>query len=195
MDAPVPLAKNFPLNIFRFSTTGLRILFLTVLGVGLVGARVQGAGETDPERAVQAFYDILRNQKVDGLPKGKALDELAPRMTPELAGLIREAVRVQAELQKTHPDEKPPWIEGDLFGSLFEGATRHAVGNAVTNGDRAEVPVAMEFTAETETVRWTDTVLLRRSGEQWLVDDVRYGGDWPFAARGTLTEALRAEES
>lgn len=175
------------MNLFRFFLPGI-FGFLAFAGA------VQAA-ETDPARAAQHFYDTLRAQRVEGLPKDKVLDDLVPLMTPELVQLIQEAARIQAVFIKNNPDEKPPWIEGDLFGSLFEGAQQHTIGNALAKEGWAEVPVTMVYSSGGESVRWTDTLILRRSPQGWLVDDVRYGGDWPFAAKGTLVEALRPEDS
>ena len=33
---------------------------------------------------------------------------------------------------------------------------------------------------------WTDTALLVETPAGWRVDDIDYGGNWPFANKGTL---------
>jgi len=56
----------------------------------------------------------------------------------------------------------------------------------------ALVAVSLEY-AQDETVRWQDRLLLLCEGGRWRVEDVRFGGDWDFANRGSLRQALDAE--
>ena len=37
---------------------------------------------------------------------------------------------------------------------------------------------------------WTDTTILVPHDTTWVVDDIRYGGTWPFAQKGSLRELL-----
>ena len=37
------------------------------------------------------------------------------------------------------------------------------------------------------------TIILTKTKSGWLVDDLRYGGTWDFAAKGTLRDALMPE--
>jgi len=147
----------------------------------------------DPKAAVVNFTNQLRKLKVRGLPQDQDWKTLKPLVTPKLASAVETAQQVQATFAKEHADEKPPWIEGDLFGSLFEGPQNRAVGDAHVKKDRAEVPVQLTYSDSGETVQWTDTFLALKSSRGWLIDDIRYGGTWDFAMRGTLTGALKPE--
>lgn len=162
---------------------------ITLLGLcpGVVGA---GEGETDPAAVAGAFYDRLRARRVSGLPRGEDWAALEPLVSEKLAAAIRRAQREQAEHLRDHPDEKPPWIEGDLFSSLFEGSQTHRVGKVEVAGDTATVAVAFTHREGGHTAAWTDTLVLRRVGKAWKVEDLRYGGTWDFASRGTLLEGL-----
>ena len=114
-------------------------------------------------------------------------------MTTELANAFREAQRQQKVFIKMNPGDKAPWIEGDLFSSLFEGPQAFVVKTAKVIGSVAEVPVDLVFTDRGHTQRWTDTLILHKTPRGWLLQDVRYGGRWPFAPSGSLLEVLTSE--
>lgn len=166
---------------------------LCILTVSGCASLQTSSAPSDPRQTVQIFYSTLLTNKVSGLPDGKTMKALAPLMTPDLARYFREARQVQAVFMKHSPDEKPPWCEGDLFSSLFEGPQKVSVGEPRIIGSRAEVPVLCSHSDRSGTTRWTDVFLLQKTPRGWLVEDVRYGGKWPFAASGTLSEVLTSE--
>lgn len=146
--------------------------------------------DAGPTKAAREFYDELKIRKVDGLPQGDAWSALTPLMTESLVKAFQVAHKEQAEFIQQQPDEKPPWIEGDLFSSLFEGPQQFAVGKAKVAGDTASIPVTFTRIEGAETVKWTDTLKLRQMRKVWLVDDVIYQGEWAFGNKGTLRDAL-----
>ncbi len=160
-----------------------------VLFAILLTAAAPPAG-VGPEEFSRIFYSELRRHRVTGLPEGEAWTELVPFFTTPLAAALERARKEQVEFQRQHPDEKPPWIEGDLFSSLFEGPKGFAIGAALMKGDTAEVPVFCEYTEGGRTTKWLDFLLLKKTAQGWRLDDIRYGGEWDFANTGTLQEAL-----
>lgn len=144
----------------------------------------------DPQSAARVFYAELRRLGLRSLPTVAEWEPFAPRATPELTVAIERARKEQAEFMKKFPDDKPPWVDGDLFSSLFEGPQRFEIGKAKIIGDRAEVPVNCVHTEGGDTAKWTDVLILTKTEKGWLVDDLRYGGTWDFAAQGTLRDAL-----
>jgi hypothetical protein len=148
----------------------------------------------NPETVARVFYSELRRLGVSGLPGEEDWAHLKPFCSETLGAALDLAVKEQIEFMRKNPDEKPPWIEGDLFSSLFEGPKQFVVGGAVIKGETAEVPVECTHTEGGETVKWSDTLLLVKEGGKWLIDDVSYGGTWDFANSGTLKEALDPEE-
>lgn len=148
----------------------------------------------DPETAARVFYTELRRLGVSGLPDESAWAALKGFCSESLRTALDVAVKEQAEFMRKFPDEKPPWIEGDLFSSLFEGPRQYQVGKPRIQGEMAEVPVECAYTEGGETTKWTDMLILSKSGDSWLIDDVSYGGDWDFANSGTLKDALAPEE-
>ena len=171
-------------------------LSLGVTTVTPLHAETPAPALTDtPKDATKAFYDILIKHKVSGLPTKEAWKDLQPRLSAKLISLLEAARAEQAAFMKKNPDEKPPFIEGDLFSSLFEGPQTHSEGEARISGTTAEVPVNFTYTEGGSTTKWTDTLLLIKGpGGHWLVSDVRYGGGWDFAPKGTLSERLMARE-
>lgn len=148
----------------------------------------------NPEAVARVFYSELRRLGVSGLPGEEAWAHLKPFCSEALAAALDLAVKEQVEFMRKNPDEKPPWIEGDLFSSLFEGPKQFVAGAAVIKGETAEVPVECSFTEGGETVKWSDTLLLVKESGKWLIDDVSYGGTWDFANSGTLKDALDPED-
>ena len=153
------------------------------------------AVEIDGAQSVaQSFYTELRRDEICGLPDTAQMKRLAPYFTPGIVSALQRASAEQAEFMRKHPDEKPPWIEGDLFSSLFEGVEKWRLGSATVKGSTAEVPVHLSYRGDSnETARWTDTLILSHTPSGWHVADIRMGGEWAFKAGGnTLSSTLSA---
>lgn len=139
-----------------------------------------------------ALYDILRDAKVTGAPTVEQLARLTPLLGNELHATLDSArVRRDADVL-AHPDEKPAFADGDLFSSLFEGTT-----SAVPKAPGADAPVhrlVVRFRNDSVSpvVEWTDTVVVAMENGHWVVTDVRYAGNWPFANRGSLVASMQA---
>lgn len=153
-----------------------------------------GCKNGDAAQAARDFYARIMADAVSGLPSKESMGALAPLMTASMRAAIEKArVRQQAFIA-AHPDEKPDFIEGSLFTSLFEGPTALESASAVANDDGAVVEVGfVHAQAGAETFRWKDQALLRCEQGHWRLDDVRYGGDWDFASKGQLKQALESE--
>ena len=76
------------------------------------------------------------------------------------------------------------------MSSLWEGAQDYAVGDPNVQGERAEVPVRLTYVDADTTLHWSDTLVLVRSGDDWLVDDILLKGDWAFKSGASLRQAL-----
>jgi hypothetical protein len=165
-----------------------------VLLLGLMACVNPSAGTAliGPLDIAEAFYRDLRRQAVSGLPSAEVWARLRPRLTPELAAAFEAARVEQAAFRRAHPQEKPPWVDGDLFSSLFEGPQAFRLGDALTREDRSEVAVHCVYGEGAGATQWTDVLLLRRTASGWRVDDLRYGGTWDFALRGSLRQMLAA---
>lgn len=156
-----------------------------------------------PERVVTDFYAALAVQRPSGAPTDAQRTALSPMLSSELIGLLQRADAARAAARAAAPTEKPPFTDGDLFSSLFEGPTGYAVGQAVSGADAPggrlgdlHVPVTLTHAPDASVggkpTTWTDTVLLREENGRFVVADIAFGGDWDFANKGSMLAALRA---
>lgn len=127
-----------------------------------------------PEAAVRAFYAAYHAKSFTGLPPAAELAGIKDYLSPTLLAALQAAGAKQARCLKAHPDDKPPWVEGDLFTSNFEGFTAFTPAAPTATGPKATVPVDFEYTENGKTFKWRDQVVVVRVGARWLVDDVRY---------------------
>jgi hypothetical protein len=159
---------------------------------------------TAPEKVVADLYGTLAALRPSGAPTEAQRAALAPLLSSELVGLLSRADTARATARAAAPNEKPPFTDGDLFSSLFEGPTAHEVGAPISGaampggrlGDLT-VPVTLTHVADPATAggtptTWTDTVLLREENGRFVVADIAFGGAWDFANKGSLVAALRA---
>jgi len=158
-----------------------------------VGALLVTACRPNPDSpadVVAGLYAMLIDSAVTGAPTRPQLAAISPYLSAELRGLLDEAAALRDAEAAAHPDEKPPFAEGDLFTSLFEGPTGLAI---LASGDgAAERRVVVQFSDDraTPAVTWTDTVAIVEEAGRLVVADVVYGGTWDFANRGSLLETL-----
>lgn len=169
-----------------------------VAATPVAAAPGDAAAAADSALAVaDAFYRAHVEERASGVPEGRALQRYRPLLSKRLLGLIERAGARREAAIAAHPDEKPPFDDGDLFSSLFEGPTGYALGERrVLAPERERIAVALTYhDAQTaEDARWTDHALMLREDGRWTLDDIEYGGSWDFAARGRLSDALRSED-
>ncbi len=147
---------------------------------------------TAMQDAAKGFYGVYQTlHPSDGIPGEAVRAKFAPFLSPALEALLQQAGNAQDSFAKANKDS-PPLAEGDLFTSLFEGATGVSVGACSGNDRQGRCPVALTYAAAgAKPVTWTDAVLLVRRPGGWRVDDVVYGGSWAFGNKGTLSQTLR----
>ena len=148
------------------------------------------AGEaTEPASVVRGFYAKYLELAPAGLPSVAQQKALAPYLSKRLLGLMDAARAYQDQEAKAHPDEKPPFVDGCLFASLFEGPKAFEVGRAVADGPGFKVPV--HFTYEKD-VAWDDAVIVAREDGRYVIDDVVLGGAGQFNPPGRLSTNLES---
>ena len=142
---------------------------------------------------VTAFLAAYQAQAFRGLPQAAQAAALAEHLSSRLHGLLHDALAGQQAYKAKYPTDKPPMIDGDIFSSLFEGATSGTVDTVEETGDTAAVRVKYVYSdPSTGKViqQWPDRFLLVRAGGSWLIDDVEYLGGWDFAPKGKLSAGL-----
>ena len=159
------------------------LLALTLLGC-------KPAAEQSASDVVRQFYAATINGKVTGAPTAEQLTTLSPYLSDTLRSLLAAArKRSEAEAAKA-PDEKPSFVEGDLFSSLFEGPNAVDVLPDSARGEQRVASVKMTANAASPPVSWVDRAVLVKQGDRYVIDDIEYGGTWDFASKGTLRSAL-----
>jgi hypothetical protein len=151
------------------------------------------ASLTSPTRAANKFYRTYLKLKIRGLPNDKQMKVLSPLITRDLKELFESARSSQTRFIQEHPDEKPPWTDGDLFTSLFEGAQSFRLGRPIVRGDRTEVPVQLVYHEGGSSTRWSDVLVLVRTRNRWLVWDILLKGEWSFKSGASLRAVLTSE--
>ena len=101
---------------------------ITILFILLLSTVSSTLGQATARNAAAHFYSTYLALKVRGLPNIRQSKLLLPLLTPDLQQMFAAAEREQNKFSKEHPDEKPPWGDGDLFSSLFEGAQSFTLG-------------------------------------------------------------------
>ncbi|MDE2182530.1 MAG: hypothetical protein KGJ78_05860 [Alphaproteobacteria bacterium] len=140
----------------------------------------------------QGFYGAYTaSQPSDGIPDKGQRARYAPYLSAELNGLLDQAAAAQARFQK---DNKfaPPIVDGDLFTSMYEGATAVRVADCRAEGRTGTCRAELTYDDRHDApVRWTDMLYLVMTAQGWRIDDVGYGGNWKYSNRGRLTATLR----
>lgn len=159
---------------------------------GMLALACAPAGERDAGAVVRGLYTILIDSAVTGAPTAGQLAAMATFLSAELRSLLRDAAALRDAEAAAHPDEKPPFVEGDLFTSLFEGPASLVLEASGAGAASRRVVVRLTDDRPTPAVTWTDTVMVTEEGGRLVVADVRYGGTWAFANQGSLLASLHA---
>jgi len=162
---------------------GIALLFLMAL---------PAAAQNDISGAAGGFLGVYGSfHPSDGIPDSAGRIRLAPYLSPGLNKLIADGAAAEARFAALVKNS-PPLIEGDLFSSLFEGASSWKLSACTASGATGRCPVTFTHTeAGRPAVTWTDTLLLVNTPQGWRVDDIAYGGGFQFGNTGKLTDTLR----
>lgn len=171
-------------------STRYRMACVSALMVAAASGVACRQSDATPRDVVVQFFTMRDALGVDGAPRATELTALRPFITDSLAHGLAAADSLRLADMQRAPDEKPAFVEGDLFSSLFEGATGMTASAPVASGDVQLVPVTFTNDQQKPAVSWMDTVVVRKENGRWLVHDVRYGGTWAFANKGSLLRSL-----
>lgn len=127
----------------------------------------------------------------DGIPDAGGRTRLAPYLSTGLNKMLADGAAAEARFAAKIKNS-PPLIEGDLFSSMFEGATAWKLGACSGSGTSARCPVSFTHVQPGHPpVTWTDTLLLANTAAGWRVDDIAYGGGFQFGNTGKLSDTLK----
>ncbi len=146
---------------------------LIALGLAAMVVLAQPSA-TSPEGTARAFYTLDLKLKLSGLPDGRKYKQITPYLSSGLQALIVKAQAQQNRCIKAHPDEKGPWIEGDMFTSNFEGYTKFSVNAPANAASPGKLAVDFEYSDKTDGFKWQDQVVLIQENGHWVIDDILY---------------------
>jgi hypothetical protein len=151
------------------------------------------ATSADPRGVAEAFYRTYLQVHAMGVPNATQRARLHPYLSPALEAALAAAERAEQEYRRKTNASVPPLAEGDLFSSLFEGATAFAVPDCVAQGEAMQCRAQLSYLdpATRQKVEWQDTLVLVRVASAWRVDDIAYGGRYAFGNTGTLAVTLK----
>jgi hypothetical protein len=170
-----------------------RLILMALLAASATFAQARAAGDA-PGMAAAAtgFYAVYATfHPSDGIPSAADRAKYRPYLSPALDALLGDAQAAEARFAKANKGA-PPLVEGDLFTSLFEGASSVAVGDCSGDALRGRCTVKLEHTDKMSSpLSWNDTVLLVKTPTGWRVDDIAFGASWAFGNKGRLSELLK----
>lgn len=162
------------------------------------GLKAQPAG--DLATAINAFYTVYASQQGQGggIPDATERVRYTPVLSPRLSKQLAAAANAQARLTAKVKNAVPPMLEGDIFSSLFEGATSWKAGACQADAKSARCPVALSYAPAPspsnkapKPANWHDTVVLVNTPQGWKVDDVVYDAGFAFGNTGRLSSMLQ----
>ena len=149
-------------------------------------------GGDAPKAVVCGFYDQVLELPPLGLPSREEQAVLAPYLTLELLRLMDEARTYQEAFEREHPGDKPPFVDGSLFTSLFEGFDRFEVLRAEELGSK-EANVVVRFGYQ-DADPWEDAVHVTYVEGRTAIADIFFSGAGTFNPGGRLSERLAWRE-
>lgn len=146
------------------------------------------------QQAAERFLTWHHSAAVRGAPDAQALKALQPVLTPALHCLLQQADVLRSAVAKARPEDKPPFVEGDMFSSLWEGPSAFRLASVDSQRHTARVQVRFVHApgGDQAPVVWQDALHLQRTDSGWRVADVEYLGKWDFAPKGRLRAGLVA---
>ncbi len=169
------------------------LMLLMLLGLHLPMVASAGEAGDEPSRVVTKFYNLYLAIRPLGVPQENKLAKLRPYLSTALGQGLHAAQEAEQGYLKITRGEAPPLVEGDLFTSLFEGATAFRV--LACEMQNAAANCSIEFTyidaRDGSSQKWQDKVYLIQQSRRWLMDDIEYLGTWQFMHRGRLKTLLK----
>ena len=156
----------------------------------LVVAACDGTRSSAPSPMVSAFYTIRIGSLMTGAPTEAELTRIAPFFSDTLLALLTRARAVHDREAQAAPGDKPPFAEGDLFSSLFEGPQSFTIVPNSVAARNHRVVVLFMYMGDGKPYTWTDTIVVARKKRHDVIEDIAYGGAGEFGNHGTLRAML-----
>jgi len=167
--------------------------FLVLAPLAFPVVAASAAADSSAQDTAKQFYSACLKLKPSGLPTREQMKTLAPLLSAELVKLIASARRKQEESIRKNPDDKPPWIEGNLFASNYQGVTSFGLGAPTIYAGKASFPVYLEYRDGKHVARWIDVIVLEHANGRWRVWDIYMNAPWSFRSGPNLRSILSGE--
>ncbi|MFJ3058636.1 DUF3828 domain-containing protein [Herbaspirillum sp. NPDC087042] len=168
---------------------------LCSLMLALGGCDHFSSDEQRQAEVVGNFYRIHLQIHAPGLPSADELKQFEPLLSHALYTLLTETEAADTRYHAALGNQAAPLIDGDLFTSLYEGATSFAVQSCDSDAQRASCQVALRYRKDGADESWNDKILLVLEGQQWRIDDIEFIGNDQSSQReylsDTLTDAIK----
>lgn len=153
------------------------------------------------EQVIAGFYQQHLKAHNPGLPGNDELKQLQPFLSQGLFTLLSKAADTEVKYHAAAEEPVPPLVDGDLFTSLFEGATSFKVDSCEASdsdtGDHNHAACLVRFRhavsgadAGGSDESWKDKLLLVRENQQWRIDDIEFLGSGQSSQREYLSDTL-----
>ena len=172
-----------------------------ILALASAALVLQAQAET-PRQFAERFYRSTFRWQIRGVPSPAERNRISPFFSSEILRLYVTADRQRTEFIRRFPFDpkhpmnalKPPWSkEGDPFSDAWEGVSTFAIGRVIRVRSRVAVQAHVEYIEGGKSSSWTDTLVLDRAGNEWVVADILFAGGSALVAdmREGITETER----
>jgi hypothetical protein len=144
------------------------------------------------EKVISGFYQQHLKTHSPGIPSADELKQLQPFVSQALFKLLSQASETEIKYHAAATDPVPPLVDGDLFTSLFEGASTFKVDSCESDDAHASCQVRFTYKSGNggDEEKWKDKLLLVREDKQWRIDDIEFLGSDQSSQREYLTDTL-----
>lgn len=154
-------------------------------------------GDTAKE-TVDAFVQLYLAKLSGSFPDANGRAALRPLVTPRFDQLLEGAAKGIDCQQKASGGNEPPPSQGDIFVSLFEGATSaEKVAQTKLSSSKATFTIDWKYQdsapgrEQEKPANWSDRLLLKKVAGKWLIDDFTHDGKWEFMTKGATSAHLK----
>lgn len=142
-----------------------------------------------PNQIVLQFLEWEGREHPNGVYQSIRSQELDALLSTELQCLLDAAITANNVSIRNAPDDKPPFIEGNIFLPVaWERPLNHQIMASQLDGDRSSVEVSFQY--EPNELRFTSKYWLSKETGVWKIIDISLGGDCDFCQNGNLRDAL-----
>jgi len=163
-----------------------------VLVAFLVSGGSALADSATPAAAARGFYNLYMKEKPRGVPDDVTREKFAAVISPALELALADANTAEEAHFAATKNEEPPLFEGDIFSSLYEGASAYKLGQCAIESDNAYCDIELSYAEAPgdKPTTWVDKLVLAKRAGGWKVDDIAFGATWDFGQHGHLRATL-----